>query len=116
AQRESMIREISDPPRPWIYLIVATGDIHEDIPQAQAAARAGADVIAVIRSTGQSLLDFVPEGATREGYAGTYATAENFRIMRAALDDVSHELGRYVRLTNYASGLCMPEIATLAGL
>ena len=36
--------------------------------------------------------------------------------MRAALDDVSRELGRYVRLTNYASGLCMPEIASLAGL
>jgi beta-lysine 5,6-aminomutase alpha subunit len=36
--------------------------------------------------------------------------------MRAALDDVSQELGRYVRLTNYASGLCMPEIAALAGL
>jgi beta-lysine 5,6-aminomutase alpha subunit len=35
--------------------------------------------------------------------------------MRAALDDVSRELGRYVRLTNYASGLCMPEIAALAG-
>ena len=94
-----------DPPRrPWIYLIVATGDIYEDIPQAQAAARAGADVIAVIRSTGQSLLDYVPEGATRTGYAGTYATQENFRLMRAALDDVSAELGRYVRLTNYASG------------
>jgi beta-lysine 5,6-aminomutase alpha subunit len=36
--------------------------------------------------------------------------------MRAALADVSRELGRYVRLTNYASGLCMPEIAALAGL
>jgi len=73
-------------------------------------------VIAVIRSTGQSLLDYVPEGATREGFAGTYATQENFRLMRAALDEVSAEVGRYVRLTNYASGLCMPEIATLAGL
>ena len=70
----------------------------------------------MIRSTGQSLLDYVPEGATREGFAGTYATQENFRLMRAALDDVSRELGRYVRLTNYASGLCMPEIASLAGL
>ena len=70
----------------------------------------------MIRSTGQSLLDFVPEGATREGYAGTYATQENFRLMRAALDESSKELGRYVRLTNYASGLCMPEIAALAGL
>jgi beta-lysine 5,6-aminomutase alpha subunit len=116
-ERERLVRRLGDPPRrPWIYLIVATGDILEDIPQAQAAARAGADVIAVIRSTGQSLLDYVPEGATREGYAGTYATQENFRLMRAALDDVSRELGRYVRLTNYASGLCMPEIATLAGL
>ncbi len=111
------MRRLGDPRRtPWIYLIVATGDIYEDIPQAQAAAREGADVIAVIRSTGQSLLDYVPEGATREGYAGTYATQENFRLMRSALDDVSRELGRYVRLTNYASGLCMPEIATLAGL
>ncbi|MEJ7795588.1 MAG: lysine 5,6-aminomutase subunit alpha, partial [Nocardioides sp.] len=116
-ERERLIAKIGDAPRkPWIYLIVATGDIYEDIPQAQAAARAGADVIAVIRSTGQSLLDFVPEGPTREGFAGTYATQENFRLMRAALDETSRELGRYIRLTNYASGLCMPEIATLAGL
>ncbi|MEV0644397.1 lysine 5,6-aminomutase subunit alpha [Phytomonospora sp. NPDC050363] len=116
-ERDGLVAEIGDPPqRPWIYLIVATGDIYEDIPQAQAAARAGADVIAVIRSTGQSLLDYVPEGATREGFAGTYATGENFRLMRAALDETSRELGRYIRLTNYASGLCMPEIAALAGL
>ncbi|MGX7673164.1 lysine 5,6-aminomutase subunit alpha [Plantactinospora sp. DSM 117369] len=117
AERDRMVRRHGDPARrPWIYLIVATGDIYEDIPQAQAAARAGADVIAVIRSTGQSLLDYVPEGATREGFAGTYATQQNFRLMRAALDESSKELGRYVRLTNYASGLCMPEMAVLAGL
>jgi beta-lysine 5,6-aminomutase alpha subunit len=117
ATRERLVRRHGDPQqRPWIYLIVATGDIYEDIPQAQNAAREGADVIAVIRSTGQSLLDYVPEGATREGYAGTYATQENFRLIRAALDETSGELGRYIRLTNYASGLCMPEIAALAGL
>ena len=116
-ERERLVKKIGDAPRqPWIYLIVATGDIYEDIPQAQQAAREGADVIAVIRSTGQSLLDYVPEGATREGFAGTYATQENFRLMRAALDESSRQLGRYVRLTNYASGLCMPEIAALAGL
>jgi beta-lysine 5,6-aminomutase alpha subunit len=116
-ERDRLIRRHGDPPqRPWIYLIVATGDIYEDIPQAQAAAKAGADIIAVIRSTGQSLLDYVPEGATREGYAGTYATQENFRLMRAALDETSREVGRYIRLTNYASGLCMPEMAVLAGL
>ncbi len=115
-QRDKLIAKYGQPPAPWIYLIVATGDIYEDMPQAQAAAREGADVIAVIRSTGQSLLDYVPEGPTREGYAGTYATQANFRLMRAALDETSKELGRYVRLTNYASGLCMPEIASLAGL
>jgi beta-lysine 5,6-aminomutase alpha subunit len=116
-ERDRMIARHGDAPsKPWIYLIVATGDIYEDIPQAQQAAREGADVIAVIRSTGQSLLDYVPEGPTREGYAGTYATQENFRLMRAALDESSKELGRYVRLTNYASGLCMPEIAALAGM
>ncbi len=116
-ERERLVKRWGDPrQKPWIYLIVATGDIYEDIPQAQAAARGGADIIAVIRSTGQSLLDYVPEGATREGFAGTYATQENFRLMRAALDETSAELRRYVRLTNYASGLCMPEIAALAGL
>src|SRR5690606_15049242 len=117
AERDRLVARFGDPrDRPWLYLIVATGDIYEDIPQARAAARAGADVIAVIRSTGQSLLDYVPEGATREGYAGTYATQQNFALMRAALDETSRELGRYIRLTNYASGLCMPEIAVLAGL
>src|SRR6266566_2647146 len=62
-ERERLVRRLGDPAQPWIYLIVATGDIYEDIPQAQAAAREGADIIAVIRSTGQSLLDYVPEGA-----------------------------------------------------
>ena len=115
-EREERIRRLGDPQKPWLYLIVATGNILEDIPQAQAAARSGADVIAVIRSTGQSLLDFVPQGATTSGYAGTYATRENFRLMRAALDEVGEEVGRYIRLTNYASGLCMPEMAALAAM
>ena len=114
AGRAAEIARVGDGPKPWMYLIVATGNIHEDIPQAQAAAREGADVIAVIRSTGQSLLDYVPFGATSDGFAGTFATQENFRLMRAALDEVGEELGRYVRLTNYASGLCMPEIAAMA--
>src|SRR5438876_10516180 len=101
---------------PWKYVIVATGNIHDDVEQAKAAAQQGADVIAVIRSTAQSLLDYVPHGPTTEGYGGTYATQENFRIMREALDDVSRKLGRYVHLTNYSSGLCMPEIAYMAAV
>ncbi|HOX18172.1 MAG TPA: lysine 5,6-aminomutase subunit alpha, partial [Spirochaetales bacterium] len=36
---------------PLLYLIVATGNIHEDVKQATAAAEQGADVIAVIRTT-----------------------------------------------------------------
>ncbi len=58
----------------------------------------------------------MPYGVTTEGFGGTYATQENFRLMRAALDETSERLGRYVMLTNYASGLCMPEIATMAAL
>lgn len=101
---------------PLLYVIVATGNIYDDVIQARAAAQAGADAIAVIRSTAQSLLDYVPHGATTEGFGGTYATQENFRIMREALDEESHKLGRYIRLTNYCSGLCMSEIAALGAL
>ncbi|MDQ2872405.1 MAG: lysine 5,6-aminomutase subunit alpha [Candidatus Eremiobacteraeota bacterium] len=101
---------------PLLYVIVASGNIYEDRTAAVAAAEAGAQIIAVIRSTGQSLLDFVPYGPTTEGFGGTYATQANFNIVRAALDEVSERLGRYVMLTNYASGLCMPEIATMAAI
>jgi beta-lysine 5,6-aminomutase alpha subunit len=112
--RDALRAELGVGPRPHKYLIVATGNIHDDVEQALAAAQAGADVIAVIRSTAQSLLDYVPHGATTEGYGGTYATQENFRIMREALDEESRKLRRYVHLTNYSSGLCMPEIAFAA--
>ncbi|HOJ94601.1 MAG TPA: lysine 5,6-aminomutase subunit alpha, partial [Fervidobacterium nodosum] len=115
-EREKMIKELGDPMQPYIYVIVATGNIYEDVIQAQAAVRQGADIIAVIRSTAQSLLDYVPYGATTEGFGGTYATQENFRIMRKALDEVAKEVGRYIRQTNYSSGLCMPEIAALGAL
>jgi len=116
AERTAMVEELGNPPAPWLYVIVATGNIYEDIVQAQAAARQGADVIAVIRSTAQSLLDYVPYGPTTEGFGGTYATQANFKLMRAALDEVSREVGRYIRLTNYCSGLCMPEIAAMGAL
>lgn len=99
---------------PLKYVIVATGNIYDDVLQAKSAAQAGADIIAVIRSTAQSLLDYVPHGATTEGFGGTFATQENFRIMREALDEESKRLGRYVHLVNYSSGLCMPEIAFMA--
>ena len=101
---------------PLLYVIVATGNIYEDVKQAQAAARQGADIIAVIRTTAQSLLDYVPFGATTEGFGGTYATQENFRIMRRAIDEVVEEQRRYIRVVNYASGLCMPEIAAMGAL
>ncbi len=116
ARRNQLVATIGEPLKPYVYVIVATGNIHEDAAQAKAAARAGADVVAVIRTTAQSLLDYVPFGETTEGFGGTYATQENFRLMRAALDEVGEELGRYIRLCNYASGLCMPEIATMGAL
>ncbi|MFN2529390.1 MAG: lysine 5,6-aminomutase subunit alpha [Candidatus Baltobacteraceae bacterium] len=116
AVRTEMLARLPQGRTPLLYVIVASGNIYEDRTAAVAAAEAGAQIIAVIRSTGQSLLDFVPFGPTTEGFGGTYATQENFRIMRSALDEVSERLGRYVMLTNYASGLCMPEIASMAAL
>lgn len=113
ARRDKYIKTLGEGPKPYLYVIVATGNIYEDVIQAEAAARQGADVIAVIRTTGQSLLDYVPFGATTEGFGGTFATQENFRIMRSALDKVGEEIGRYIRLCNYCSGLCMPEIAVM---
>lgn len=115
-QREAYIEKLGEGKKPYLYVIVATGNIYEDVLQAQAAARQGADVIAVIRTTAQSLLDYVPYGPTTEGFGGTYATQENFRIMRKALDEVGEEIGRYIRLCNYCSGLCMPEIAAMGAI
>ena len=86
--RENFIETVGEGTKPYLYVIVATGNIYEDTVQAEAAARQGADIIAVIRTTGQSLLDYVPYGATTEGFGGTYATQENFRIMREAMDKV----------------------------
>ncbi|GAA0126689.1 MULTISPECIES: lysine 5,6-aminomutase subunit alpha [Clostridium] len=115
-KREDYLKEFGDKTGPYLYVIVATGNIHEDIIQAKAAAKQGADIIAVIRTTGQSLLDYVPYGVTTEGFGGTFATQENFRLMREALDEVGEELGRYIRVCNYCSGLCMPEIAAMGAL
>jgi beta-lysine 5,6-aminomutase alpha subunit len=106
--------EVGEPPLK--YVIVATGNIFDDALQAKAARFAGADIVAVIRATAQSLLDYVPEGPTTEGYGGTYATQENFRIMRRAADDVTRETGKYLAQTNYSSGLCMSEIAWMAAV
>ncbi|MDD6042205.1 MAG: lysine 5,6-aminomutase subunit alpha [Eubacteriaceae bacterium] len=116
AKRQEYLDRIGEGPEPYLYVIVATGNIYEDVVQAQAAARQGADIIAVIRTTAQSLLDYVPYGPTTEGFGGTYATQENFRIMRKALDEVGEEVGRYIRLCNYSSGMCMPEIAAMGAL
>ncbi len=116
AAREAYLARLPQGAPPLLYVIVASGNIYEDRSAAVAAAEAGAQIIAVIRSTAQSLLDYVPYGATTEGFGGTYATQENFRIMRAALDEAGERLGRYIMLTNYASGLAMPEIAAIAAL
>lgn len=114
-ERKAGLRVGSSPDgAPLKYVIVATGNIYDDVEQAKSAAQSGADIIAVIRSTAQSLLDYVPHGATTEGFGGTFATQENFRIMREALDEESERLGRYIHLVNYSSGLCMPEIAFMA--
>lgn len=115
-ERENMILKYPQLEKPYLYVIVATGNIFEDAKQVKSAAYLGADMIAIIRSTAQSLLDYVPYGLTTEGYGGTYATQENFKFIREILDEVSKDIEKYVKLVNYSSGLCMPEISTLACL
>ena len=48
-ERERLVQRLGDPPKPWIYLIVATGDIYEDIPQAQNAPREGVVPVAPVQ-------------------------------------------------------------------
>ncbi|HTQ42276.1 MAG TPA: lysine 5,6-aminomutase subunit alpha [Polyangiaceae bacterium] len=115
-QRDALRARVALGPTPLKYVIVATGNIYDDAVQAKAAAHAGADIVAVIRATAQSLLDYVPHGATTEGYGGTFATQENFKIIRRSLDEATREQSRYIQQTNYSSGLCMAEIAWMAAV
>ena len=115
-ERRALRERIGESPPPLRYVLTATGDVYEDVVHASAVAQAGGDIVAVIRSTAQSLLDYVPYGPTTEGYGGTFATQANFKIMREALDDWSERNGRYVRLSSFCSGLCMSEIAVMGAI
>jgi beta-lysine 5,6-aminomutase alpha subunit len=112
-ERRAMRERLGEARTPLRYVLTATGDVYEDVVHAKAVAEAGGDIVAVIRSTAQSLLDYVPYGPTTEGYGGTFATQANFRIMREAMDEWSEQHGRYVRLSSFCSGLCMSEIAAM---
>jgi beta-lysine 5,6-aminomutase alpha subunit len=114
--RASLGERVGGPRSPLRYVLTATGNVYEDVVHGLAVAEAGGDIVAVIRSTAQSLLDYVPYGPTTEGYGGTFATQANFRIMREALDEWSEKHGRYVRLSSFCSGLCMPEIAAMGAI
>jgi beta-lysine 5,6-aminomutase alpha subunit len=116
AERRTMRERLGDAPAPLRYVLTATGDVYEDVVHAKAVAEAGGDIVAVIRSTAQSLLDYVPYGPTTEGYGGTFATQANFKIMRAAMDEWSEQHGRYIRLSSFCSGLCMSEIAVMGAI
>jgi beta-lysine 5,6-aminomutase alpha subunit len=116
AERRELRDRLGEHPPPLRYVLTATGNVYEDVVHGLAVAQAGGDIVAVIRSTAQSLLDYVPYGPTTEGYGGTFATQANFRIMREAMDEWSELHGRYVRLSSFCSGLCMPEIAAMGAI
>lgn len=115
-QRRQLRQALGESEGTAVYVLTATGNVHEDVIHARAVANYGGDIVAVIRSTAQSLLDYVPYGPTTEGYGGTFATQENFRILREALDEWSKENSRYIQLSSFCSGLCMPEIAVMGAI
>jgi len=109
-------RELLSGPPPLRYVLSATGNVYDDVVHALAVAETGGDVVSMTRSTAQSLLEHVPYGPTTEGFGGTFATQENFRILREALDEWCEQHGRYIRLSSFCSGLCMTEFATLGAM
>jgi beta-lysine 5,6-aminomutase alpha subunit len=114
-ERREQRARLGGPP-PLRYVLSATGNVHDDVVHALAVAETGGDVVSMTRSTAQSLLEHVPYGATTEGFGGTFATQENFRILREALDQWCEQNGRYIRLSSFCSGLCMTEFATLGAM
>jgi len=115
-ERVALRERLGEGPPPLRYVLTATGNVYEDIVHGRAVAENGGDVVAITRSTAQSLLDYVPYGPTTEGFGGTFATQENYRIMREAMDAWGEEHGRYIRISSFCSGLCMAEIATIGAL
>jgi len=69
----------------------------------------------VAQGTGGSIIT-VASAAALSPLPDHYAYCASKAGLVMATKVLARELGRYVRLTNYASGLCMPEIAVLAGL
>jgi beta-lysine 5,6-aminomutase alpha subunit len=116
AERRAMRERLVAGTAPLRYMLSGTGNVYEDVVHSIAVAETGGDVVSVTRSTAQSLLEYVPYGPTTEGYGGTFATQENFRIMREGLDEWCERNGRYVRLSSFCSGLCMSEFATLGAM
>ena len=114
-ERREQRERLGGPP-PLRYVLSATGNVYDDVVHALAVAETGGDVVSMTRSTAQSLLEHVPYGPTTEGFGGTFATQENFRILREALDQWCEQNGRYIRLSSFCSGLCMTEFATLGAM
>jgi beta-lysine 5,6-aminomutase alpha subunit len=114
-ERREQREQLGGPP-PLRYVLSATGNVYDDVVHALAVAETGGDVVSMTRSTAQSLLEHVPYGPTTEGFGGTFATQENFRILREALDEWCEQNGRYIRLSSFCSGLCMTEFAALGAM
>jgi beta-lysine 5,6-aminomutase alpha subunit len=115
-ERRELRERLGEGPTPLRYMLSGTGNVYEDVVHSIAVAESGGDVVSVTRSTAQSLLEHVPYGPTTEGYGGTFATQANFCILRKGLDEWCQRNGRYVRLSSFCSGLCMPEFAALGAM
>ena len=62
AERHERRERLGESEPPLRYVLTATGNVYEDVVHGLAVAQAGGDIVAVIRSTAQCLLDYVPFG------------------------------------------------------
>ncbi|NKO00923.1 lysine 5,6-aminomutase subunit alpha, partial [Weissella cibaria] len=91
---------------------IASGHFEDDLRRMRMAAWHGADHIMVIRTTGQSHIDGLPEG-TPEGIGGVPITRKQLRASRKACDLIEDEVGRPINFHSYVSGVAGPEVAVL---
>lgn len=99
---------------PVTSIQIGSGNIEEDQRQAISLANSGSDIISLLRVSGQSLLESVPDGLTTDFQKGTPFTQSNINALAKELEAYGKENKTYVGLKVDTTGLCSPELAAIS--